>query len=276
MGKNINKQSLLEVCCLGTFSLAMFYLLVSGKYISYVKPQMAPYLIFCSAIMLIWAVSKLSEIYRPQHKVRAIHCLVLIVPILFIVLPHSAVSSSGFSSLKLEGGIGGAGGSLTQNSKPVTSGSVTSEAVPTPTASQGAQASNDLIKKYNLELAPDGSIDVPHEKYYQWLIEIYNNMNKYEGVKISIRGFIFREATTMGSNEFVPARMLMSCCAADLVPCGIICKYDKAAELKDGSWVTVTGIIHIGDYQGNKEPQISVVSVSPADKPKEEYVYPVY
>lgn len=78
----------------------------------------------------------------------------------------------------------------------------------------------------------------------------------------------------MESNEFVPARLLMWCCSADLSPCGIICESEKAPELEEDTWVNVTGVIHIGKYQGEDEPQIHVTSVSPADKPKEEYVYP--
>ncbi len=78
----------------------------------------------------------------------------------------------------------------------------------------------------------------------------------------------------MKANEFVPARLLMYCCTADLSPCGIICEYDKASELKENSWVTVTGVIHIGQYQGKDEPQITVTSITSADKPKKEYVYP--
>lgn len=297
MRKTINKQSLLEICSLLIFSLLMLYLKVSGKYLSYVTPKMAPYLLFCSIIMFIWAVSKLTEIKKPQHKARVLHCLVLLVPILFLILPHSPVSSSGFSSLKLDASVGGEGSILSpvsskeksSDSKNFTwtkGGSTQSMAISTPAVSPAAssfsenneireQGSNDLIKKYNLKFAADGSIDVPHGKFNQWLNEIFSNMYKYEGVKISIRGFVFRESKTMAANEFVPARMMMSCCSADLVPCGIICSYDKTATLREGSWVTVTGIIHIGERQGKKEPQVSVLSVTYSVKPKEEYVYPL-
>jgi TIGR03943 family protein len=296
MRTNINKQSLLEALSLGLFSALMLYLLISGKYLSYVTPKMAPYLFSCSLIMLLWAVSKLSEIKMPAHRVRVTHCLVLIVPILFTFLPHSSVSSSGFSSLKLDAVVSGSvlpsinreDTATVQSTAPSSSGgSLQSKAAPTPSVSpsaapsssgkdDGKAQSDDLVKKYNLTFAADGSIDVPHEKYYQWLSEIFINMNKYEGVKVTIRGFVFKESNTMSTDQFVPARMLMSCCAADLVPCGIICSYDKASALQEGSWVTVTGTIHVSEYQGRTEPQILVTSVSPAEKPKDEYVYPVY
>lgn len=284
MGKNFNIQSLVEFFCLCVFSISMLYLLISGTYLSYVTPKMAPYLCFCAIVMMLWAVSKLTEIFRRQHKLRFTHCLVLIIPILFILLPHNSVGTIGFSALKFEEGV--SGDALTaamyrDKTKPqdsaAISGSVQAKGVSTtPSVTpEKAIASVDLKEKFNLRFEADGSIAVTHEKYYEWLTEIFSNMQKYEGVKISIMGFVFKEPSTMKENQFVPARLLMSCCSADLVPCGIISVYDKAPQLREGTWVTVTGIIHIGEYRGKKEPQISVLSVSEADKPLKEYVYPI-
>ncbi|MPW24949.1 hypothetical protein GC105_03995 [Alkalibaculum sp. M08DMB] len=73
-------------------------------------------------------------------------------------------------------------------------------------------------------------------------------------------------------NEFIPDRMMMCCCVADLIPVGVICKYDKVSELKVDTWVTVEGVIHIGQYMGYDEPQIKVTKISPAEKPKQDYL----
>jgi putative membrane protein len=117
-------------------------------------------------------------------------------------------------------------------------------------------------------------ITVRDEDFALWLSELFINMEKYEGYRISVKGFVFRDPETMTSNEFVPARLMMSCCAADLAPFGLICKYDKVSELKEDTWIMVEGVIHIGKYIDQDEPQITVTRISPADKPEQEYVYP--
>lgn len=117
-------------------------------------------------------------------------------------------------------------------------------------------------------------ITIRDEDFALWISELFINMEKYEGYQISVKGFVFRDPETMSNNEFVPARLMMSCCTADLAPFGLICKYDKVAELKEDAWITVEGIIHIGKYLDQDEPQITVTKISPAEKPEQEYVYP--
>jgi len=309
MPKRINPQAFLEFICFSFFAALIFYLTISGKYLSYVTPKMAPYLYFTSAVMLVWAVSKFPVIFRPQHRTRAAHCLVLVIPILLLLLPYSAVSASGVSSGYLNGNsftsVSGSTSSAGAKTKEITASqgdsSTTNDSTVAETASDGdtsgnassADTSSDnstadtagaaetdgqyddsIIKQYGLELSEDGSINVSDDMFYPWLSEIFANMKRYEGVTITIKGFVFKDSRTMSDSEFVPARLLMYCCTADLSPCGIICEYDKASELTENSWVTVTGVIQIGEYQGEDEPEIHVTSISPAEEPEEEYVYP--
>lgn len=276
MIKRINLQAFLEFICFLFFALLIFYLTVSGRYLSYVTPKMAPFLYFASAVMLIWAVSKIPGLFLPQHRVRAAHCLVLIIPILLLLSPHSQVNASGMSAGYLGGGLTGATGGVSSTGAKVdrTQGNAAGNSAPADGSAADKQEDDSIVKQYGLALSEDGSIQVSDKLFYPWITEIFTNMNKYEGVEITIKGFVFKDAETMATNEFVPARLLMWCCSADLSPCGIVCEYDKASELKEDAWVTVTGVIHIGQYQGQDEPQITVTSVSPADKPKEEYVYP--
>ncbi len=264
MVKKLNSQSVLELICLLLFSVMMFYLAFSGKYLSYVTPRMLPYLYFTSLIMLIWAGFKLPVLFRPQYKIRAAHCLILIVPVMLLLLPHSAVSAADVST-GLVSDVG-----LSQSAK--SSGGAASAKE---NAQNGSEQNDDsLVKQFGLERNADGSITVSDEQFYPWLSEIYTNKENYEGATITIKGFVFRDSATMTENEFVPARLLMYCCAADLAPCGIVCEYNGASSLESDSWVTVTGVIHIVDCQGEKQPIVSVTSVSPAVKPNDEYVYP--
>ena len=263
MVKKLNAQASFEFLCLLLFSALILYLAISGKYLSYVTPKMLPYLYFTAAVMLGWALFKLPLLFRPHYKLRAAHGLVLLVPIIFLLLPHGSVSAATVSN-SLISDVGLSESSLSLDSASQTEGS---------SASDG-QYDDSIIKQFGLERAADGSINVSDELFYPWLSEIFTNKDSYEGVPITIKGFVFRDTATMTENEFVPARLLMYCCAADLSPCGIVCEYDGASALEADTWVTVTGLIHVGEYQGEKQPVVTVTSVSPAEKPQDEYVYP--
>lgn len=283
MVRKLNWQAGLELICLCLFSVLLLYLVVSGKYLAYVTPKMAPYLCFVSMVMLVWAcMTGYSALFRPQHAVRAAHCLVLAVPALFLLLPHAAVSASGVSSGYLSGGsLLTVSGTTVQETlapaetiAPAVSPDMAQPAEPAAEPKADSGYDESIVNQFGLVREADGSIVVTDELFYPWIAEIFTNMERYEGVQVTVKGFVFHDPETMSADEFVPARLLMYCCAADLSPCGIVCEYDGADRLKDDTWVTVTGVLHIGTYQGEPEPQITVTDIADAGKPAEEYVYP--
>ena len=50
------------------------------------------------------------------------------------------------------------------------------------------------------------------------------NRNVLRAILITMTGFVYHDSKFMSDNEFIPARLVMSCCVADVVPGGIICK----------------------------------------------------
>ena len=312
----LNPQALLELICFAAFAAMIVVLVVTGQYRDYVTPRMIPYFILTVLVMMLWMVSALTRLFRPQHRTHALHCFVLVLPILLLLLPHSAIAAPQVSA-KLA--VAGAPYASTQKAKaigqedtPVATPSpqwpqanddvspsaspqwtgvsdiappspdttptdaVTSEPTEAPEVSDAPAVQEDTA---DIDDVPDGldkknkTITVTNDTFSAWLYELTMNVDRYEGYQITITGFVFRDKSTMKGNEFVPARLMMSCCVADLAPCGFICKYDKASELKDDSWVTVTGTMHKAPYQGYDTPHITVTKVEPAQK-VDGYIYP--
>jgi len=119
----------------------------------------------------------------------------------------------------------------------------------------------------------DETIIMDNDNYVRWIQEIYDNIEKYIGKKIQVSGFVFKEEQ-FEDNEFVSARMMMVCCAADMQPIGFLCRYDKAAELKVDTWIRVYGTITKGEFNGNVIPVIEADKVENTEKPEFDYVYP--
>ncbi|HWQ75900.1 MAG TPA: TIGR03943 family protein [Syntrophomonas sp.] len=299
--RSFNPQIFLEFLCYSIFGCLIFDLVRSGQYLSYVTPRMEPYFYFTVIIMGIWALAGLGRLFRPQHKIRSAHCFVLAIPILLLLLPHSPLNASDLAGNYIGGNVfsgqsnqssynahkqdpsTNAGASsaeptndssaIVQNDLPSATDSLDTAAPDTQTSVSEGEYSTGLP---GLDIA-NKKITVSNDDFDLWFSEIYSDMEKYKGYTVIMTGYVYKDPEFMKSNEFVPARLMMSCCVADLSPAGIICRYDKASALKEDSWVTVTGTLFIGQYEydGHKydDPQLIVTKITPAEK-VEGYVYP--
>jgi putative membrane protein len=120
------------------------------------------------------------------------------------------------------------------------------------------------------------TITVSNDDFGFWVSEINNNPQDYVGYKIKLTGFVYIDPELCHEDEFMASRMLMTCCAADVTPLGLICKYDKTSQLKSSSWVTVEGTLFSAEQEYNGQPydtpEISVTEIIPA-KEVSGYVY---
>lgn len=297
--KQFNSQTFLESLCYIVFGILLFYFVYTEKYLSYVTPRMKPYLYFTVIIMIIWAIVSFFGMFRVQHKTRFSHCFVLVIPILLLFLPHSKLSTSDFSSNYVVGNgtvsspIDNTQSSASdlsvsadieedysnETSSDLTSNDVSFESsLDNTNTSYDAENDNPTYELPGLDEA-NKTITVNNEEFGLWLTELYANMQSYKDYTVVMTGFVFKDAEEFNDNEFVPARLIMTCCTADLAPTGFICEYDKASELEADSWVTVEGTLFIGQYEYNgsyyDEPHILVSNITPAEEVSD-YVYPYY
>jgi putative membrane protein len=276
------------------FSAVTFYLLESGQYLRYVTPRMKPYLNFTAITMLIWSCAGFGRLFVPWNKIRLAHCFVLAAPILLILLPHRPLSTSDLSYGLAKGNY--AGGVPAWDSMADAAADYgdefsgawdveIEEGDLSPYVGDAAAETLYGLPQYSdmSKSAADLSgldertkkITVGDGEFYQWIEEMFVNPDKYAGYSISMTGFVFKDQEILRPGEFVPARLVMSCCVADLLPFGMICKYEKIEELKEDSWVTVEGVIHITEENGYPEPQALVTGIAPAEA-IEGYIYPYY
>lgn len=304
----LNPQILLELICYVSFAVLMLYLVFTGKYQSYVTPRMVPYFYFTAAVMTVWALGGMVHLFRPQHKIRAAHCLVLAIPVILLLLPHTPINTADLSTGYLSKSAytdPGQSSYETPKDQDSSNDSNFNNSSSMPTDDQSANnidnmSSADTTVPDNSATAPPDTtifdtqenesaiilpgldvknkkITVSNDDFGMWLSEIYVNMEKYKGYTVIMTGYVFKDPEILKDDEFVPARPMMTCCVADLAPAGLRCKYDKASELHAGSWVTVEGTLYIGkyEYEGVEcvDPQISVTKITPAEK-VEGYIYP--
>lgn len=279
--KSFNSQIFLEILCYCFFGALMLYLVNSGKYLSYVTPRMAPYLYFTAIVMLIWAFISFFRMFRPQHKVRSTHCFILAIPILLLILPHNPLDISDISTSYIVGNTFSEQKdkyNMKQNSIEPKEPILPTEPIEDITTDMEIDSSS---KDHSIDLPgldeANKKITVSNDDFGIWLSEIYINIEKYQGYTIEMTGSVFKDPEIFKEDEFVPSRHMMSCCVADLALVGLLCKYEKASQLEQDSWVTVEGTLSIrqAEYHGEKydEPQIQVTKIVPAET-VEGFVYP--
>lgn len=62
------------------------------------------------------------------------------------------------------------------------------------------------------------TITVSNEEFYDWLCVFYTDIEQLEGFQVTMTGQVYKNTPVMADNEFVPARLVMACCVADLSP----------------------------------------------------------
>lgn len=116
-------------------------------------------------------------------------------------------------------------------------------------------------------------IKLDDEGFGVWYLDSLDHIERYIGKTVQFVGQILKPKS-FPANYFVPGRLAMTCCADDMAFLGFACEYDKAAELKEKSWVKVTAVVaceYWADYHG-EGPVLHAVHVEATKAPKEEVI----
>ena len=297
-GLNINTA--LKIVTLLGFSCFFMFTIFTGSVNRYVHPRIIPYMIFAAVAMLIIAFLMLSELFKLQKgKSNSLALLFYIIP---LVMAFALPAQSFDSSTRTVGDVQLTGkGSVNSNTNSsrvdqqgsnsendITGSTTISESNVTANESSNDSSKNDVITsttttKSNAAIGePSNDTTVSQndvlkmvgDNFYNCMNTIYNDLDTYIGRKIEVVGFVFNDYEEFADNEFVPARLMMVCCAADMEPTGFLCRFNNASELEADSWVKVTGIVGKTEFCGETIPYIEAQSVVKTDKPADEYVYP--
>lgn len=129
---------------------------------------------------------------------------------------------------------------------------------------------NKFVVSDSLPLTSVANIET--QNYTNILKQVYEDVDTYVGQTINFTGYVYK-LYDFQDTQFVLARDMLINSDSQTVVVGFLCSYDKAKELKEGTWVNVTGEI-IKGYYHNEIPVIDINKIEETEKPEEEYVYP--
>ena len=108
------------------------------------------------------------------------------------------------------------------------------------------EGSNGEIRgDFNIELPYDINADfiqVKPEDFAYFYVDIMDRPQRYDGKRIEYTGELLMPPE-LGKDAFVPGRMVMTCCEADMKFLGLICKYKGASAYNNKDWVKVRGTV---------------------------------
>lgn len=108
-------------------------------------------------------------------------------------------------------------------------------------------------------------IQIPADAYGIWYIDCMDKEERYQGKTVEFTAMVLK-SQNLPKNYFVPGRMAMTCCEADMTFLGYICKYRNARNLETKEWVRIRATIQY-EYQpdyGDKGPVLYADEVTPA------------
>jgi putative membrane protein len=269
--KNMNLKIILQIAILLGYAAFFLRSIWNGTVSMYVHPRIIPFLIFAAAAMVVIAVLLRGTIIRGRgEKGSLLPLLFYAIPVImaFTIPPQSFDSNTAtIREVQLKSGTYGSSNLLShhetqqEKSQKETSG-LADEVTETKTTPE----ENPEDTKSMLYMDTDNFVDCMND--------VYDDIDSYIGMPIEAVGFVYRDENQFKTDEFVTARLMMVCCAADMQPVGFLCRYDKTGSLKADTWVKVDGTIDKTEFGGDTIPYIKVDNVQPAEKPDNDYIYP--
>lgn len=113
-------------------------------------------------------------------------------------------------------------------------------------------------------------VEISPEAFGIWYIDALDKEERYKGKVFEFTAMVLK-SPEFPKNYFVPGRMAMTCCEADMTFLGFICKAREARHLETGKWVKVRAKMAYEfwqDYDGIG-PVLYAESVEPAEEIKE-------
>ena len=137
------------------------------------------------------------------------------------------------------------------------------------TVEQGFQGEDEMPFDVNAD-----PIDVIHDDFGLWYIDIMSNAPRYKGKNMRVRGMVYR-ASNIPDGYFVISRRAMTCCADDIAVIGVLVKSPEGKKFANGEWVEVCGsvIAEKHDAYKGQGPVIVANTIVPTEKAESELVY---
>lgn len=245
-------DAFLRAVILFGFILLLIWLIKTQQLTLYINPKFSGLVEIASYLLLPMLITQSLTIFRPAytfdhddhcHTARLMYIPFIAILRLAFVLPDNTLNAN----------LVGTKGLNTQLSSPA--------------------SAQDLPRPLAPKLRQLPLIEVTDRDYTEIMSELELFPQDYIGKEITMTGFVFKPPEAK-ANITSLVRYVIVCCTADAVPYGVLTELGEAGKYKDGTWLSIKGIIQQSTSEGRIGPVIKVTSWQQVKEPKNPYVFP--
>jgi uncharacterized repeat protein (TIGR03943 family) len=236
--------------------LFLIYLLVSMRYVAFLRPEFGILLAIAHLIAMGFMLAALIRATKTEiNEPAVLRALVLLIPVLYtIVMPDTMLSSQAFKKRFIG-----------------TNNGAVSRQEPSTLSSQEAEANSNPA-------SPQGEIEGSQQEALLELtiLDIFRNPDLFKGQRVIVTGMIVHDEQFkqyFGGRDVAVYRFMINCCAADALPLAIALDLDEAADFSNDQWVQVDGIFDLQQIDGKSVPLLSKPRIKPIEAPAVPYLF---
>lgn len=128
---------------------------------------------------------------------------------------------------------------------------------------------DDIVDPLPFDLNAD-IVEIGDDDYAEWYRDMSEEPKKYENktVRFKCRALVRQK---MPDHTFIVGRHVMTCCVEDIQFAGLVCQWDKADTVKDGTWIILTARINFkfNRAYSKKGPVLTYIDSTPCDAPEQ-------
>lgn len=260
-------EKIIKSLILFCFSILLFYLGASGQIRIYINPRFTVLTELAAAALLAMFAAQLFYAHGTHphdhgHQTPIWVYFIFIVPLFLAVLFPDAVLDANVASSR-----GLSFDSANSASAPLRSGALTQ------TFANGVNQGGSAGQSHDASASESGLIQVTPGNFVRVVDTIDQSPEDYTGREIEMLGFVMRNKD-FDPQEFGLIRFIITCCTADASPDGFILESRDAVDYRDGTWISIRGVIRVDDYDQQVVPVIEASSIARVAQPSDPYVYP--
>ncbi|MEN6388990.1 MAG: TIGR03943 family protein [Syntrophomonas sp.] len=261
---------------LGFCGMLSYYLL-SQKIKLYINPRFTILAVAADIVIFVLFIVQGAKVFSNKalthchHQTASIwHLVPFIIPLVFVlVMPNAALDAS----IAADRGVNIRSADASPNANGYASDNTTNS--PGNGQSQSGTGSRQYNSPTPYDYSQDPRLIVTDDNFVALVAQIYENPEKFVGKDISMLGFVVRDAD-FSFKQIGIVRYVITCCTADALPCGLLCEYENASNLKDGTWLEISGTIEMVKLRNTNFAAVKIKCVQTVREPQMPYVYPVY
>jgi putative membrane protein len=240
------------------WALRIAFLLSRGTIYNYLHPKMLPFAFGAMVMFSILALERLLKLHT-AHRDRQLRLgyLIFMAPLLLsLTAGTQALGASALSTRLLNTGTASTGQGKLQ-----------------------IQRNTRTVAQILEQTGHDDLLIFDSSVFAELFFDMAAEPQKYVGRLVEVTGFVHRAANLQNDQVFI-TRLLITCCAADSDPLGIMASGAALASLADNRWVTVRGRLTTSQYRNPYTngmqilPLLQVMDIDHDTIPAVQYIYP--